>query len=106
MSLTITANLVDLTNTANVGSAVFTLTGYGQTPPRISGTSLISTLSVTSIANGSGLISQVILGNDVITPAGTLYLVEFLSNTGAFISAAKYKLIGSGTVDLSTLTPQ
>lgn len=104
MALTITCDLEDLTGTANVGWAVFTLVGFGSQPPRISG-AIISTLSVTAVANGSGDISQVILGNDVITPSGTTYMVEIFSAAGAFISAARYSLTGTGSVDLSTLTP-
>lgn len=104
MSLTITASLEDLSGSANAGSAVFTLVGYANQPPRVSG-GLIATLSVTALANGSGAISQVILGNDVITPAGTKYEVQVFSNSGAMISSAMYSLTGSGTVDLSTLSP-
>jgi len=104
MSLTIIANLADLTGTANVGWAIFTLVGFGNTPPTISG-SVISTLSVTALANGSGAISQVLLGNDVIRPAGTTYVVQIFSNTGALISSARYSLTGTGSLDLSTLTP-
>ena len=104
MALTITADLEDLTGAANVGSAVFTLCGYGNQPPRISG-AILSTVSITALANGSGVISQVIIGNDVITPSGTTYAVTVYSSTGAFISEGRYKLTGSGSVDLSTLTP-
>jgi hypothetical protein len=104
MSLTITATLDDLTGTANSGSVVFTLCGFGQTPPLISG-HMLSTLSVTAAANGSGAVSQVLLGNDVITPAGTYYNVQTFSSSGSLISSARYSLTGSGTVDLSTLTP-
>jgi hypothetical protein len=41
----------------------------------------------------------------VITPSGTFYTVEIFSAVGGYISIAKYKFTGSGTVDLSTLTP-
>lgn len=104
MALTITASLKDLTGIADVGSAVFTLVGFGRDVPRISG-AIISTLSVTALADGSGDISQVIKGNDVITPSGTTYCVEVFSDSGAFVSSARYSLTGSGSVDLSTLTP-
>lgn len=104
MSLTITANLVDLTNTADVGSAVFTLVGYGSQPPRVSG-SVIANLSVKATANGSGAISQVILGNDVITPGTTTYVVTVFDASGAQVWSNRYKFTGSGSVDLSTQTP-
>ena len=105
MSLTITANLVDLTNTANVGKAIFTLLlPVANSQVTVSG-AVISQLSVTSLANGSGAISQVILGNDVLTPAGTTYLVSVYAATGVLVWEARYKLTGTGSVDLSTLTP-
>src|SRR5580700_2100810 len=100
MSLTITADLEDLSGSSNVGSAVFTLVGYGSNVPRISG-AILSTLSVTAQANSSGDISQVIVGNDVITPSGTTYMVEVFSSAGSLVSAARYSLTGSGSVDLS-----
>jgi hypothetical protein len=104
MSLTITASLEDLSGTANVGGATFTLVGYGNIPPKVSG-ALLSVLSITATANGSGAISQVILGNDVVSPSGTTYVVSVFSSTGAFVFTARYSLTGSGTLDLSTLTP-
>lgn len=45
LSLTITANLKDLTGSANAGYAVFTLRGYGANVPRVSG-AIISQVSL------------------------------------------------------------
>jgi hypothetical protein len=104
LSLTITADLKDLTGSTNAGYAVFTLGGYGANVPRVSG-AIISQVSLTAQANGAGAISQAVTGNDVITPAGTFYIVEIFSSVGGYISIAKYIFTGSGTVDLSTLTP-
>jgi|SRR5215469_18275645 len=104
MSLTVTATLNNLAGSADVGYAVFTLVGYGNNVPRING-AVISVLSVKATANGSGLISQTIVGNDVITPAGTSYAVQIYSDSGALISTGRYTFTGSGSVDLSTLTP-
>ena len=103
--LTITANLIDLTGTNDVGWVTFTLVGYGTNVPRIGGTCNITQPVIKALANGSGNISQVILGNDVITPTGTLYEVRVFSNVGSQISVAKYSLTGSGSKDLSVLTP-
>ncbi|SRR6266704_3158088 len=104
MSLTVTANLRDLANNNNVGWAVFTLVGYGPTQPSVSG-AFICDVMLKASANGSGVISQVILGNDVITPAGTSYEVSIFASDGSLVAMARYKFTGSGTVDLSTLTP-
>jgi hypothetical protein len=104
MSLTITASLEDISGTANVGWAVFTLVGFGDTPPTVS-RALISQLQVTAVANSSGAISQTILGNDVISPSGTSYLVEIFSSTGAPVWCARCSLTGSGSHALSSFTP-
>ncbi|MFZ1974735.1 MAG: hypothetical protein WAU89_17950 [Candidatus Acidiferrales bacterium] len=105
MALTVTATLVDPTNTDNAGYIVFTLVGFQPTPPRISGTSCIAAAPIKAQANGSGAVSQVIIGNDVITPSGTLYQVDIYNASGALISSARYQFTGSGSVDLSSLTP-
>ncbi len=60
---------------------------------------------ITAYANGSGDISQVILGNDVITLTGTTYVVQVFSKQGSPVTAARYSLTGTGTLDLSSLTP-
>jgi hypothetical protein len=105
LSLTVTATLVDPTGTDNAGWIVFELVGFGATPPRVAGTSCIAVTSIKAQANGSGAISQVLLGNDAITPSGTSYTVNIFSAAGSLLSSARYQFTGSGTVDLSTLTP-
>ena len=110
--LTITANLQTISGVEDVGYATFTLVGFGDLIPTASEPAgsgghidvVISTLSCKAMANTSGLISQVILGNDIITPPNTTYVVQIYSDLGAYISEGRYSLVGSGTVDLSTLT--
>lgn len=104
MSLTITANLKDITGANNIGSAIFTLVGFGNSMPTSAG-AVLSTRGLTAPADGSGAISQTIVGNDVISPANTSYVVAIYSNTGAFIAKQRYSLTGAGTINLSTLTP-
>lgn len=105
MSLTITATLVDPTNTDNAGYIIFTLVGFGATPPCVSGTSCIAAAPIKAQANGSGAVSQGLIGNDVITPSGTSYQVDIYSAAGSLISSGRYQFTGSSTVDLSSLTP-
>lgn len=102
-TITITASLVSLSGSDDVGSCTFELVGFGSTPPVISGSSMITNLVVTAIANGSGDISQVLIPNSAITPAGTTYTVTFYDTNGAFISKARYLL--NSSADLSSLTP-
>lgn len=103
-TLYITANLSSLSGADDAASIVFTLTGYGNDMPRKTG-AMISTASIVAQADDTGHVSQLIIGNDVITPAGTTYTVEILSDTGSYIAVGRYSLTGFGTVDLSTLTP-
>jgi hypothetical protein len=94
------------TNTG-MGQVAFTLVGFdGNLPRVISKSEVISALSVTAMANGSFQISQIMLGNDVITPTGTSYVVRATSTTGGFMSSKRYKFIGNGNVDISSLTPE
>lgn len=105
MSLTITATCVDITGTDNAGWATFELVGYGAILPRVSGSSCIALGIIKASANGSGAISQIILPNDSILPSGTTYVVNIYNASGGLMSSGRYSLTGSGTVDLSSLTP-
>jgi hypothetical protein len=104
MALTVTANLKNLTNASDVGWATFTLCGYGSDMPRTSG-AVFGVTWFRAVADGSGVITLTIAGNDVVTPAGTVYMVEVFTSGGAVFWAKKYRLTGSGTVDLSTQSP-
>jgi hypothetical protein len=112
MSLTITADLSTISGSEDAGYAVFTLVGFGDLVPTASEPAgsgghievILSTLSCKALANDVGLISQVLLGNDIITPPNTTYVVTIYSDLGGFISEGRYSLVGSGTKDLSTLT--
>jgi hypothetical protein len=103
--LTITCDLVDLTDSDNVGWVVFTLQNFGSSVPcaSVSPPAVLSSVSCKAMANSSGVVSQALIGNDQISPKNTNYLVSIFSNLGALISEGKYSFSGSGTVDLSTL---
>lgn len=104
-SVTVTGSLQDLTGAANVGSVQIQLQNYGNNVPRVSGTSILVQLITTAVANGSGAFSVTVWGNDQITPNDTYYIVQFLDAAGAVIASIPYRFTGSGTVDLSSLTP-
>ena len=97
----LTADLVDLTGTANIGWAIITLIGFGSAIPRTA-SSILNVLSIKVLGSS---ISQNLLGNDVITPAGTTYQVAIYSDQGAFISEQRYSITGLAQVDLNTLSP-
>lgn len=101
---TITGTLQDLTGTANVGTVVFELVNFGTNVPRVSGTGILVQINNTAIANGSGVFSITLWGNDQITPSGTYYNVTFLTNAGAPVATLAYQFTGAGG-DLSTMAP-
>src|SRR5258708_4994948 len=107
-ALTITATLQDTQGNPIQGSAVFTLCNFNPDVPRVAGTSILDTVQITANANGSGFLSALLYGNDVITPGLTFYQVDLYSGqnaTGSKIQTSSYRINGSGTFDLSNLTP-
>lgn len=109
-NITLTATAKDLSGVA-VGSAAnhsricVTLCGFGPQLPRVVGTGMIARPGPTYIESADGNFSFAIWGNDQITPAGTYYTIAMLDAQGNVVQSAAYQLGGSGTQDLSTLTP-
>src|ERR1700733_14831369 len=109
--VTLTANLQTISGVEDAGYCTISLVGFGDSIPLASEPAgsgghievVLSTLSCKAIAGTNGLISQVLFGNDVITPPHTTYVVQIFSDLGGFISEGRYSITGSGSVDLSTL---
>lgn len=87
---------------ASTGSAVIELQGYAANDtPRVSSTGVIATIQYTTTPGAS--FSQVVWGNDQITPAGTTYLIKYYDANGNFAVSKTYTFSGGPkTVDLST----
>lgn len=108
--VTLTASLTDITGSevgspANPAKVCIALCGYGPQLPRIGGTALIARPGPIYIESPDGTFSERLWGNDVITPQGTYYTVAVLDGQGNVVQCAAYQLGGSGTYDLSALTP-
>jgi|HubBroStandDraft_6_1064221.scaffolds.fasta_scaffold291529_4 hypothetical protein len=99
--VTVIATLESIIGLGDSGTCIFRLGGFGASVPTVSG-AVISTLIAKAVANSAGVISQALVGNDVISPPGTFYVVAFFNDQGGFISEGKYRFTGSGTQDLST----
>lgn len=56
-------------------------------------------------SNSQGVCTAAFYGNDVIQPAGTFYRVTFTDGSGTCFVSNTYKFTGSGTFDISSLTP-
>jgi len=105
-TVNLTGTFYDLEgNLVSNGTVTVTLRNYGGEIPRISGVAVLDTTTVTAtISSGTFTISG-LYGNDVITPSNTYYDVSFPSPSASGNITKKYNLTGSGTFDLSNLTP-
>lgn len=103
--VTLTATLQNLSGAAGAGSSLLiTLAGYGNAVPVVIGSATLATLTQT-VPFVSGSLSVALFGNDVISPAGTYYCIQLLDTNGNISAAQNFQLVGSGTFDLSALTP-
>lgn len=104
--ITITGTLNDLFGElVNSGSLVFQLCGFGSAVPRVFGTALLARTSPLKVACPVGVFSTLLWGNDVIVPANSYYTVQILDDNGNVIQTNAYQFSGSGSFDLSTVTP-
>ena len=110
--ITLTATLDDysgaaLGSTASPAYLRIALCGYGNALPRIAGTAMVAKVASwpADIPYTGTALSIPLWGNDVITPDGTYYAISVLDAGRNVIQSASYKLIGTGSFDLSSLTP-
>jgi len=93
----------DLNNPANSSAFVrFRLRNFQGSVPQISGTSIVAETLIDSLPGASGAISQLLWGNNNITPANTYYTVELWSK-GRITSSGNY--IFNANTNLDTASP-
>jgi hypothetical protein len=108
--ITLTITLLDLQGD-EIGSesspafVEIALYGYGATLPRVAGTAMLGKVGpLTQRIPYLGTPLTVLLwGNDVITPAGTGYVISILDDEGDVLQSGAYVFTGTVTADLSTL---
>jgi hypothetical protein len=105
--ITITGKIQDFLGNNAVGATVSVrLTNFATDNPRVPGSCIISSPKIPVAQDGLGGFSFTPIGNDVITPPNTYYLVIFTSDTANTASVAiPYQFTGSGTQDLSQIIP-
>ena len=104
-AITLTATLQSIGGNSVAGSALkITLCGLNGQTPKIAGTSILAQITQT-IPYTAGALSAPLWGNDVISPAGTYYMVQTMDADGNATSAENYILNGNGSLDLSSLVP-
>lgn len=102
---TVSGNISNILGVAVASGTVrFTLTNLGSgLIPMVLGTNLIVPLSTDVVVSSGGAFSVQLQGNDTITPAGTLYQVNFYAPAGAVVSIL-YSITGS-VFNLNTAAP-
>ena len=82
------------------------LTNFGANAPRVPGFAVISDPRVPATLDGAGGFSFTPIGNDVIVPPYTYYLVTFtFDETNTESLTVPYEFTGSGSQDLSQIVP-
>jgi hypothetical protein len=110
-TIALTVSLYDLQgdDIGSVGSPAYveaTLCGFGATLPRIPGTAMIAKVGPLSqrIPYEGSEITLNLFGNDVITPAGTYYVISILDDEFNVVQSGAYVFTGSISGDLSNQT--
>jgi hypothetical protein len=105
--ITITGKIQDFLGNNAVGATVSVrLTNFGLDNPRVPGSCIISSPKIPVAQDGLGGFSFTPIGNDVITPPNTFYLVTFTSDNANTASLTiPYQFTGTGTQDLSQIIP-
>lgn len=104
MSLcTVTGDVKTLMGTsAGAGTIYFSLSNYSG-PVSVTGTGLLVPTKVTGAIASDGSFSVQLQGNDTISPANTLYLINIVANSGDTYEAT-YSITGA-SFNLNTATP-
>lgn len=93
--ITLTANLQSVLGGAALGGYLrITLCGFGPVLPCVAGTGMLADAAVPQVKGpqvGSTPLSQVLYGNDVITPASTFYEIALLDQNRNVIQSGMYQ---------------
>jgi hypothetical protein len=108
ITLTITLDDLQGNDIGAVGNPAFVeiaLAGFGPTLPRIAGTSMLAKVGPASqrIPYEGEPIEVSLWGNDVITPAGTYYVITIFDDQLNILQSGAYVFNGTLSADLSTL---
>lgn len=103
--VTVTGNLKTVLS-ENLGTKSFVrfrLRNYKPNVPRVVGSGIVVQRDKEVKPDSNGLVSTSLYGNDVISPTGTFYTLEFY-HRGRLQSAANYSITGT-TFDFNSATP-
>jgi hypothetical protein len=84
----------------------FALCNYGSQVPRLNSNGLAAVLNIPQvITDPDGSFTQTLVGNDLIVPAGTYYLVTIRNSNGDVIQCNAYIFTGNNSYNLGAATP-
>jgi hypothetical protein len=90
---------------ATQGYMRITLCGYGPVLPHVSGICMIADAGIPKLLGPADSFSQLLWGNNAISPANTFYEIAILDLDKNVIQAGMYSFLNdAGAVDLSTAT--
>ncbi|HEY2351084.1 MAG TPA: hypothetical protein VGH83_01155 [Candidatus Acidoferrum sp.] len=107
-AITLTANLESiLGGVATAGYLRITLCGFGPAMPSVPGVGMLADAGIPKQLGpqGGAPLSQLLWGNDVISPSGTFYEIAVLDINENAVQCGNYQFSGSGAIDLS-MAPQ
>src|SRR6516164_6277086 len=102
--ITLSASMSSILGVGENGYLRITLCGFGQVMPSVPGTAMLADAGVPQTVGPGGSsspLTQLLWGNDVISPANTFYEVAVLDQARNVIQCGNYQFNGSGTIDLS-----
>lgn len=104
--ITVTVNLDSLLGIPNVnGTMTVELLGISDGIARVPGTCILVITKWSVTSDISGFCTITFYGNDVISPANTYYKITVTDSTETMSVFDFYQFSGTGTFDLTTLTP-
>lgn len=103
--ITLSANMQSILGAGQNGYMRITLCGFGPILPAVPGVAMLVDAGVPQTVGPGGSsspLTQLLWGNDVISPASTFYEVAILDQNRNVIQCGNYTFTGSGTIDLSS----
>src|ERR1700744_5624905 len=98
-AITLTATLQDASGNIDTGAKLrITLAGFGGIVPKVNNVSMLAQIRQEALQGGSGPLSLLLYGNDVITPGPsiTFYCIEVIDSKRNIVQSGNYQIAGSG----------
>jgi hypothetical protein len=106
LTATISGNLMDATGAGIVGGTVTaTLANFGTMVPYVTSTGIVAAPAISTTSTTGGAFSFTLYGNDVITPANTYYVLDFVDALGRQYATGSWQFLSGNTYNLNSTPP-